>query len=205
MKTKDKIKEKATELFNVKGVKNVTLREVAQALDKSYGNITYHFKTKAHLILDLYEDMLGETNDIMRDFDLGNVFLGILEAPKKTFKISMKYLFFYVDYVEIRRTYEDIYARVEKDNTFRKTSYLQLLIGLQTQGILREELTPKDLDYLMDLSGAMRTFFFINLHPDRFIDPELEDNYVYYVNQLVFPYLTPIGVLEYNTYLKTKN
>ncbi len=202
MKTKDKIKIKATELFNVKGVKNVTLREVAKALDKSYGNVTYHFKTKAHLIIELYEDMLTETIQIIHEFDMNNVFLSILDAPKKTFEISMKYLFFYVDYVEIRRNYEDIYTRVEDDNALRKINYLQLLKMLQLQGILREELTTSNLDYLMNLSGAMRTFFFINLHPDDFTNSDLEENYISHVNQLVYPYLTTKGINEYNTYLR---
>ena len=200
MKTRDKIKAKATELFNVKGVKNVTLREVAKTLDISYGNVTYHFKTKGHLLMDLYEEMVKETSGIMQTFDMQNIFAGILNAPKQTFAISMKYLFFYVDYVEIRRNYTEIYSRVESDNAARKTGYLQILNLLQTQGILRQELTENDLNYLMDLSGAMRTFFFINLHPERFTDPDLEHDYIYYVNQLVYPYLTPKGIELYHAY-----
>lgn len=200
MKTKEKIKHTARELFNLKGFKNVTLREVAKTLDISYGNVTYHFKNKHQLILSLYEDMLQETTEILKSFDHGNLFKGILDAPNITFNISMKYLFFYVDFAEIKRSYTDLSSRVEQDNTNRKKGYLLILQQLQIQGLLRKELTDKDLDYLMELSGAMRTFFFINLQPKNFSDPDLKDRYVAYVNNLLFPYLAPPGVEKYNTF-----
>ena len=201
MKTKNKIKVKATELFNSKGFKNVTLREVAKELGISYGNVTYHYKTKKDVIVSLYEDMLVETKDILQTFDQSNLFKGILEAPKLTFQISMKYLFFYVDFVEVKRSYTELAIQIEKDNEERKFGYLFLLQQLQKEGILREELTRSDLDYLMNLSGAMRTFFFINLDPDNFNDVDLETNYVRYVNQLVYPYLTQKGIEKYKEYL----
>ncbi|GAA3589426.1 TetR/AcrR family transcriptional regulator [Flavivirga amylovorans] len=202
MKTKGKIKNKARELFNQKGFKNVTLREVAKSLEKSYGNITYHFKTKNTLVFELYEDMVAETNEIMLSFDFQNLFLGILIAPRKTFEISMKYVFFYVDYVEIRRSYKDIYLKAENDNAYRKEGYMKLLKLLQAQKILREELTQDDLNYLMDLSGAMRTFFFLNLHPENFDDKALKETYVKYINHLIFPYLTKKGIEEYKLHLE---
>ncbi|WP_282161674.1 TetR/AcrR family transcriptional regulator [Ulvibacterium marinum] len=202
MDTRERIKRKATDLFNEKGVKNVTLREVASALEKSYGNVTYHYKTKNDLILELFEDMTIETTEIMKSFQFQNLLHGILDAPQKTFDISMKYLFFYVDYVEIRRSYKSVYLKAEENNAFRKRNFMKILEQLQIQGILREALTPDDLNYLMDLSGAMRTFFFLNLRPENFADLELKTKYTTYVNNLLMPYLTVKGLLEYETYLK---
>lgn len=202
MKTIEKIKSTATDLFNQKGVKNVTLREVAKTLDKSYGNITYHFKTKNHLLLELFDEMVAETSEIMKSIASENLFHGILDAPQQTFKISMKYLFFYVDYIEIRRSYKDIFLKAEAGNEFRKKNYLKILELLQSQKILRKELTQDDLNYLMNLSGAMRTFFFLNLHPDNFGDKNLEKKYITYVNNLVKPYLTTKGLREFKAYLK---
>lgn len=201
MKTREKIKLKATQLFNNKGFRNVTLREVAKELNISYGNVTYHFKTKKELITVLYDDMLTETKEVITTFNADNLFYGILEAPKLTFKISMKYLFFYIDFIEIKRSYQDIATKIDKDNEDRKLGYLQLLQQLQKEAILREELTIKDLDYLMNLSGAMRTFFFINLNPTDFNVTNLETKYVNYVNQLVYPYLTQKGVKIYQEIL----
>ncbi|MCT4580004.1 MAG: TetR/AcrR family transcriptional regulator [Flavobacteriales bacterium] len=197
MKTKNKIKQLSRELFNKKGFKNVTLREVADELSISYGNVTYHFKTKELLIVSLYEDMLQETIEILKTFDSSNLFASILDAPTITFELSIKYLFFYVDFVEIRRDYPALASRLEQDNSSRKKGYLQILKQLQVQGLLREELNDNDLDYLMNLSGAMRTFFFINLTPNDFLAKGLKERYVSYVNHLIFPYLTANGVKRY--------
>ncbi|WP_299536811.1 TetR/AcrR family transcriptional regulator [Ulvibacterium sp.] len=202
MDTRDQIKRKATTLFNEKGVKNITLRAVASALEKSYGNITYHYKTKNDLIIELFEDMAIETAEIVKSFQSQNLLHAILDAPKKTFDISMKYLFFYVDYVEIRRSYRVVYKKAEENNAYRKGNFMKILEQLQIQGILRKELTPKDLNYLMDLSGAMRTFFFLNLRPENFVDLELKTKYTVYVNNLLMPYLTAKGLEEYKAYLE---
>ena len=201
MKTSEKIKHTARELFNSNGFKNVTLREVAKTLSISYGNVTYHFKTKHQLILELYEDMLLETSDILKTFDFKNLLKGIVEAPKITFEISMKYLFFYVDFKEIKRSYAGISERIDQDNAKRKKGYLHILQQLQIQGILRKDLDEMDLDYLMELSGAIRTFFFINLPPERFSDANLKQQYVKYLNHLLYPYLSPKGIKAYNSYL----
>ncbi len=202
MKTKERILNTARALFNKHGFKNVTLRAVAQELSISYGNVTYHFKTKCQLISSLYEDMLLETSEILKSINYNNLFKGILEAPKISFSISMKYSFFYVDFVEIKRSYNDIALKVDQDNRNRKGKYLLVLQQLQVQDVLRKDLTDKDLYYLMDLSGAIRTFFFINLNPNNFYDVDLEDRYVEYVNHLIFPYLTKMGVERYKSYSK---
>jgi len=202
MKTKEKIKNRSRALFNSKGFKNVTLREVAKELSISYGNVTYHFKTKYQLILSLYEDMLRETEEILQTLDFDHLLFGMLDAPNITFEISKKYLFLYVDFIEIKRSYLDLSERLERDNNSRKQQYLLLLQQLRTQGILREDLTDSDLDYLMDLSGAMRTFFFINLTPSELAHKNLKHKYVAYVNRLVFPYLSKEGVKQYQLYLE---
>ncbi len=202
MKTKERILNTARALFNKHGFKNVTLRAVAQELSISYGNVTYHFKTKCQLISSLYEDMLLETSEILKSINYNNLFKGILEAPKISFSICMKYSFFYVDFVEIKRSYNDIALKVDQDNRNRKGKYLLVLQQLQVQDVLRKDLTDKDLYYLMDLSGAIRTFFFINLNPNNFYDVDLEDRYVEYVNHLIFPYLTKMGVERYKSYSK---
>jgi len=202
MNTKNKIKDSARALFNLKGFKNVTLREVAKNLSISYGNVTYHFKTKHQLIVCLYEDMLKETEDIINTLSYDNLLSGILGAPKITFDISMKYLFLYVDFIEIKRSYTDLAERLEHDNSSRKAEYLHILKQLKAHGLLRKELTDNDLEYLMDISGAMRTFFFINLNPNQVLGSNTKHSYVAYINKLIYPYLSKEGIKKYNNTLE---
>ena len=134
MKTKDKIKKVSRELFNEKGFKNVTLREVAKELSISYGNVTYHFKTKEELIVSLFEDMQKETEAIQGTMNANNLLEGILNGPKITFDISMKYAFLYVDFIEIKRSYPDLVLQMEQTIKTRKVVYLHILTQLQLEG-----------------------------------------------------------------------
>lgn len=198
MKTKELIKSQALELFNEKGMRNVTLRDIAKALGRAYGNVTYHFPNKEELVSELYRDMLGELAVISAKAFKGaeSLFHAVLEVPKHTFRLSMKYLFLFVDYVEIRRSFPGLAKEVDTGNSQRKGAMRLLLGQLQEQEYLRSDLGDQELDYLMELSGAMRTFFFIRLAPEDFEREELEQEYVRYVNQLLVPYLTVKGVGE---------
>lgn len=53
LNTRDKIRDKALELFNERGIEYVGLRELAVLLDIRVGNITYYFPTKDDLVYDL--------------------------------------------------------------------------------------------------------------------------------------------------------
>src|ERR1700739_3483182 len=198
MNTKNSIKQKALELFNKKGMLNVTLRDVAASLEKSYGNITYHYKTKERVIEELYADMVEELKVVSgRILAAGNVFESIMTAPAYTFDLSVKYLFLFKDFVEIKRTYPKIAKKVDESNPLRKTQLKQALMVLQHQKILRDDLNDEDLDYLMELSGAIRTFFFLNLSMNDLKKNDLKGSYIKYVNKLIEPYLTIQGREKY--------
>ena len=62
MKTKDKILHQALLFFNEKGVDQVSVLEISQKLNISYGNLTYHFKKKEEIVLSLYQQMQKELN-----------------------------------------------------------------------------------------------------------------------------------------------
>lgn len=50
---KEQIFEQTLRLYNERGYQNVSLREIAQALDISVGNLTYHFPKKEDLLIYL--------------------------------------------------------------------------------------------------------------------------------------------------------
>jgi AcrR family transcriptional regulator len=199
MNTKDLIKQKALELFNKKGMLNITLRDVAAELDKSYGNITYHYKTKESVIEELYADMVAELKIISGQIlAAGDIFGSIITAPAYTFDLSVKYLFLFKDFIEIKRTYPKIAKKVDESNALRKTQLKQALVILQHQELLRDDLNDEDLNYLMELSGAIRTFFFLNLSISDLKKKDLKQSYIKYVNKLIEPYLSVEGRGKYD-------
>ena len=194
MKTKELIKEKGRELFNRQGVMFITLRDVAKGLEKSYGNITYHYPNKESLISDLYTDMVADLQKTGSALLQGPPDLKkLLEAPVYTFEISLKYLFLLKDYVDILRNNPGVAKASREINALRKQLYLGLLQSLQKQGMLQAGLLDEDLDYLTELSGAMRTFFFMQLDTSELEQSGLKISYVRYVNRLLYPYLSEKG------------
>jgi len=190
MKTKTLIKQKARQLFNELGVKNVTLREVARQLGKSYGNITYYFSTKEKLITELFEDMNQELTGLQILYKpTGNLLHFFLKLPDYNFEITLNYLFFYKDYVEFKRTYPIFFQKVQSMNSARKTKWLQLLVELRNQGYLDSELSIEDLNYIMELSVGIRLFYFQEKEMAEY------DKIVFRtkVNRLLIPYLSEKG------------
>ena len=69
--TKNRILECACELFKKYGYNAVSMRNIADALDMSVGNLTYHFSKKEGLIealvfdeLDSYQDFSGKIGNV---------------------------------------------------------------------------------------------------------------------------------------------
>jgi AcrR family transcriptional regulator len=201
MKTKDLIKKNATSLFNLYGVSSVTLRDVAKQIKKSYGNITYHFPNKEKLITDLYTDMILELQIISQKIKTAqNMFFQVLDAPNDSFDLSLKYLFLFKDYVEITRAYPKLAEMANQSNTLRKRSFKKMIETLLNEQILRADLTENDYEYLLELSGVMRTFFFVRLDLSKLVNNNLKEEYVIYTNQLLYPYLSAKGQVIYKQY-----
>lgn len=197
MRTREAIKHSGLKLFNKSGVQNVTLRDIAAKLKKSYGNITYHFANKEALVAELYQDMLAELEEISSDMQVQNDLLSaILKAPELTFDLSVKYIFLFKDYIEIRRTFPELAKRIDISNAMRKDALIGVLRFLKAQEVLREDLSDEDLNYIMELSGAMRTMFFIQAIPSTKPDKAMKKAYVAYVNNLLKPYLTDPTLMD---------
>jgi AcrR family transcriptional regulator len=60
MKTRDRILEKAQELFNKNGIGKVSVRSICEELKISVGNFTYYFPDKHKIVVELYHKMISE-------------------------------------------------------------------------------------------------------------------------------------------------
>jgi AcrR family transcriptional regulator len=201
MKIKAQILEAARELFNQQGLMNVTLREIAQNLNRAYGNITYHFANKETLVEDLYHQYHEKLQSLNSTFPQNeNLLATLLHAPRHTYALSCQYTFFFVDYVELQRHFPVLSAQIHHDNQQRKAHFLQLLQLLQMQGYLREDQTTEDLHFLMECSGILRTHLFIGQQFKHQAKEEAEQEYLSQTNALLKPYLTPAGLQVYGDF-----
>ncbi|MDW7692207.1 TetR/AcrR family transcriptional regulator [Flammeovirgaceae bacterium SG7u.111] len=199
MKTKELIKDVARESFNQKGIQNVTLREVAASLKKSYGNVTYHFPTKEHLIEELFQDYNSALKELQIDHSgYENLLHYFLVLPEFSFDITVKYLFFFIDYVELKRIYPEFIQKVEEENKGRKEKWKGLMQVLQKQGFLENKLADEDLEYIMELSAGMRMVYFQENLGKQFDTLAFSKK----VNQLLLPYLSEQGKRFYEGFYR---
>lgn len=195
MKTKVLIKNAALNLFNVRGVMNVTLRDVASELQKSYGNITYHYAGKEALLYELYSDMQLALQQIGQTFGNGGDLLrDVILAPRATYAISLQYRFFFCDYLELQRHYPTLMQEVQKQQQQSMQFYREKLLQLQKLDLLRSNLPQGSLENLMLMSGLVRTFFFIQSPDLRAVDQTDDDRYFSQLTLLLWPYLTTAGI-----------
>src|SRR5215218_2536111 len=85
MNTRDKIRGKALEMFNERGIEYVGLRELAALLDMRVSNITYYFPTKDDLVYQLSQE-LGKKNAAIIVEKKGITMRGFLDILHQVFQ-----------------------------------------------------------------------------------------------------------------------
>jgi AcrR family transcriptional regulator len=193
MKTKDLIIDTALRLFNEKGLSSVTLRDVAKSMNKSYGNITYHFPNKAQLIEAIYQQMHLELSDLQKGLDFANLFHYFLILPYHSFEISVKYLCLTLDHMEMKRNFPEVFNQIKGHNAERQKGWLLGLKKLQKEGFFREDLKTKDFNLLMVISGSVRNAYF------QFEEMGAYDKerFTEVANGILIPYLSQKGKRTY--------
>lgn len=117
MKTKSKLK--AISLFNSNGIANVSMKQIADALNISAGNLSYHYKNKAVLLASIYEDMYAETLDFILPENTYITLFHFEEMMLKFSNLQQRYSFFFNDVVHIIKTYPKIAKQYEQSNLTR--------------------------------------------------------------------------------------
>lgn len=109
--TKSKIIDQSIALFNQHGYSNVSLHQIAKALDLSSGNLTYHFPKKADLMDAVYATFVEELISLQSALGVGRGISEMLIELNEFIKFQNRFLFFYVDLLDIGRNYPSIAKR----------------------------------------------------------------------------------------------
>lgn len=194
MKTKERILCEALELFNKKGVKEVTLRQLALALNISQGNLNYHFKHKGDIVSALYFQLVDEMDKEMEKLVKELPVLSLLyESSYISMKTLFKYKFLMRDLYSILNSDDNLKTHYVELQTLRKQQYLFLFNNMLEQGLLRKE----------EMEGEyVRLYTRMNILGDNWINASLlhvdeKISVVDYYHQILFevlyPYLTKKG------------
>ncbi|MDF2986173.1 MAG: transcriptional regulator, TetR family [Eubacterium sp.] len=106
MTTKSIILEEAIELFNKNGYTAVSMRDIADAANKSVGNITYHYKKKSDLICAIVELLYEDFQSLNLKTDVS--LIDFNEQLKTMLNFQKRYFFYFSNMIELRKNYPEI-------------------------------------------------------------------------------------------------
>lgn len=126
-KTRQNIIQTAIHLFNERGVINVRIRDIADEMKISPGNVTYHYKTKQELMDSAYRYMIKT----LEEMSVGNQFMNPAEDHLHVAKGYLEHIsafrFFYQDTLEIIRSYPEL-AKLHQEQVAQEKSIIRNLM-----------------------------------------------------------------------------
>ncbi len=105
--TKQLILQSALKLFNQDGFVNVRLQHIADEAFISVGNLAYHYPNKAAIFEAIYGKITEEQKALLVEFRIVPLFDNIESLIQQTFILQQRYIFFYLDTLEILRAYPE--------------------------------------------------------------------------------------------------
>ncbi len=205
IKTKDRILITALNLFNDKGLSQVTLRTIAQEMGISQGNLNYHFKKREEIIETLYFQLVEHIDKgIVEQQDENS-----LSSFFKVFRVIMdnfyQYRFFLLDFVQIMRENKKIKTHYAQLNTIRTEQFQNLFVALIANDFIRKEELPHEYEYLYKRLQILINFWISNSATAKETLSKKSITYYYdVIGQSLYPYLTPQGKAEYLLYINAK-
>ena len=194
---KEKIVQTSVTLFNEKGIANVSMKQVADKLGISAGNLSYHYKTKEVLLSSIYHQMSGEA----LEYILPDTYITLHhfeEIIQKFREHQKKYSFFFQDIVDIIRSYPEI-STLYQEATSKRLTQARALIDYYVK---TERLKPEDegvcYDQLIHVIWMVTTFWASQEQIAQIPDYEVNDcQPVELLWNMIIPLMTPKGKEEY--------
>ncbi len=189
----------ALDLFNKKGLAQVTLRTIAQQMGISQGNLNYHFKKRSDVIEALYSRLIQEINYHMsQKQETENLLEGLMNRSSSVMLALFSYRFILLDFVQIMRENRKIKSHFAELQLLREKQFMEFFELLIQANLMHKERLPneyKNLYYRLQILGD----FWISsaeIAEDSVTSKSIS-KYEEIINQTLFPYLTEKGKAEY--------
>lgn len=193
--TKEKILETALRLFNEKGSEKISTRHIAEATEKSIGNLYYHFKHKNSIITSLYEQLVQKLNGGFEQMGSIEVSLEMtMKAVKFTFATLHEYRFLMVNFAQIMRAIPEIKTNYQALTVVRKEQFRVTLEQLIEQGMIKKEVLEIPFEYLQMQFTILGDFWISEA--EILYQGKEEDKLKYFTETMLYnfyPHLTDAG------------
>jgi len=199
MNTKEKIIKKATQEFNKKGFNAISLFELAQKMEMSRGNLTYHFKDKEVLLEAISNEMWGKIEKERSKSRQLPSFENLHNEVQLYYKFQKEYGFIFLDnhvlnHPLIKKQFQEITKQTIKDN--------QAAIAFSIQiGNMRPEPAP-GIYYNLALTVWMMTFYWLSQKSVRGKNKKEDGEKLIW--SLLIPHMTEKGIASFKKFFGEK-
>lgn len=197
LSTKQKILNASIQLFNDHGIANVRLQQIANHIDISVGNLTYHFKNKEAIIEAIYEGLSEDLSKILSTYRIFPNLMDFDNQLSQYYQFAQQYPFYFMDSLEIVRFYPQIHAQ-QHALTQKMTIQIRKRFDYnQQRGILIEEPEPETYNHLANTIWMLISFW----EPQCLMQSKSETNQSTHFKKniwtLLLPYFTENGKTEF--------
>lgn len=193
MTTKEKILNVSLELFNEKGVREVSTRMISEAAEISQGNLTYHFAKKDDIILEVYLmlvrelDQVFEASSQQQQITVAHLF----DGTRFIYSIMMKYRFCLIDFVQLMRDVPKIKEHFKSLMEFRQGQFKAMFMNCISSGIIKEEEFEGQYAKMSTPLGVFGDYWIS--HSEVLFsgtEPEAVDHYARSAMMMLYPIMT---------------
>ena len=194
--TKQKILTSAIKLFNRHGLVNVRLQHIADEAFISIGNMAYHYKNKEAIVNAIHGSLVKKQRGLLSEMNIVPLFEVIDSHFRKTFSLQLEYGFFYIDLLEIFRSYPTIGQQYRQHMHWEISQFENMLHFNSYRGSLHQEIYPGFYQELAE-TLFMKQKMWMNFQLLKEASIQQEDLYVHSLWSLLRPHFTDMGMREY--------
>jgi AcrR family transcriptional regulator len=194
-KTRVRILSACRQLFNERGLTNVTTADIANAVSINEGNLYYHFQRKEQLIESLFDEF--ETN--LRQVAAAHQAYGgdsnrYAEYLVGWFNLMWEWRFFYRDGVAVYQLAPALRARVKSLSDYGQDQVKRAMKGMIRAGLIHA--SADEIEGLIVNSWIVATYWIDYLRARHGVTRITREHIEWGARQarsLFAPYLTPLG------------
>lgn len=201
-KTKTKILTEAQKLFNTRGYYQVTIRQIAESLNMSSGNLNYHFKKREQILEALYFNMVKDFDSRIEDLDKQTFSLNFIHSEiKRSMDIMVDYSFFWTDIYHLIKDNQQINEHFSKAYKKRKQGTEFMFSELIKSNVMKNPDYSWELESIAErMIDYSNTWLYISgFYQSKPIDKAYIHTKSLDLMKIFYSYLTEKGKREFNS------
>lgn len=173
--TKKRIIHKAQELYNERGISNVSSKTIALELGISDGNLRYHYKNKEAILKVILANMIEDLLVIEKDFDLMDTAIDhtfFFNLFKNSYVITFDYRALFIDQVYLSKEFPGYFSIFSKYIEHWRSKFQELFDYLLSEGIFDSKYSKEQYSRLYDQISMFSNswYFYKEQDPEKSLD-----------------------------------